>query len=69
MDAIHHGKATAKLGQEKQIWIEKQSVKKATVLKIGNNLIIPTGASEDGYYKVGTAAGTLDRRYLSTEIE
>ena len=28
-----------------------------------------TGTSEDGYYKIGLAAGTLDRRYLSTETE
>ena len=28
-----------------------------------------TSTSGDVYYKIGTAAGTLDRRYLSTEIE
>ena len=26
-------------------------------------------SSGDGYYKVGTAGGTLDRWYLSTEVE
>ena len=34
------------------------------------NLVgVITGTSEDGYYKIGTTSGTLDRRYLSTEIE
>ena len=88
-DAIQHSRATAKRGQDKHILrMEKQSVKKARVLDIGDNIIIPipvvdkrspfhppnlegviTGTSEDGYYKIGTASGTLDRRYLSTEIE
>ena len=86
---MQHSRATAKRGQDKQILrMEKQSVKKARVLDIGDNIIIPipvvdkrspfdspnlagviTGTSEDGYYKIGTASGTLDRRYLSTEIE
>ena len=62
--------------------MEKQSVKKARVLDIGDKIIIPipvvdkkspfhpsnlagviTGTSEDGYYKIGMASGTLDRRY------
>ena len=87
-NAIQHSRVTAKRGQDKQILrMEKQSVKKARVLDIGDNILIPipvfdkrspfdspnladviAGISEDGYYKIGTASGTLDRRYLSTEI-
>ena len=88
-DAIQHSRATAKRGQERLInRMEKQSVKKARVLNIGDNIILPipvvdkrspfdppnlagviTNGSEEGYYKIGTLAGTLDRSYLSTEIE
>ena len=68
--------------------MEKQSVKKARHLAMGDNILIPIPvvdkrspfdppnlagviieSSGDGYYKIGTAAGTLDRRYLSTEVE
>ena len=34
-----------------------------------NLAFVITGTSEDGFYKIGTAPGILDRRYLSTEIE
>ena len=88
-DAIHHSRTAAKRGQDKQILrMEKQSVKKARHLAMGDNIIIPIPvvdkrspfdppnlagviieSSGDGYYKIGTAAGTLDRRYLSTEVE
>ena len=30
---------------------------------------VVTHRSEEGYYKIGTHAGTLDRQYLSTEVE
>ena len=60
--------------------MEKQSVKKARLIDIGDNIIIPIPVIykrspfdpptwQDGYYKIGTSAGTLDRRYLSTEVE
>ena len=41
-DVIHHSRATAKRGQDKQMLsMEKQSVKKARLLDIGDNIIIP----------------------------
>ena len=67
--------------------MEKQSVKKAKVLDIGDNILIPipvvdkrspfdrpnlagviSGTSENGYYQIGTASVTLDRRYLSYTV-
>ena len=83
------GRTAAKRDQDKQIQrMEKQSVKKARILDIGDNILIPipevdkrspfepinlpgviTHRSEEGYYKIGTHAGTLDRHYLSTEVE
>ena len=82
-DAIHHSRATAKREQERQInRMEKQSVKKARVMDIGDNIILPIpvvdkrapfdpsniagviiNRSEEGYYKIATLAGTLDRSY------
>ena len=88
-DTMEQGRKRAKHGQEKQIKrMEKQSIKKARVLEIGDNILLPipeidkrspfdppnlpgviTHRSEEGYYKIGTQAGTLDRCYLSTECE
>ena len=42
-DAIQHSRATAKRCQERLI--EKQSVKKARVLNIGDNIILPIPVS------------------------
>ena len=88
-DTMEQGRKRAKHGQEKQIArMEKQSIKKARILEIGNNVLLPipevdkrspfdplnllgviTHRSEEGYYKIGTQAGEIDRCYLSTEFE
>ena len=68
--------------------MEKQTLKKAKQLDIGDNILIHvpevdkrspfdppnisgviTEWNEEGYLKIGTSSGTLDRSYLLSEME
>ena len=68
-DAIQHSRATAKRGQNKQILrMEKQSVKKARVLDIGDNILIPTPVVDkrspfDPPNLAGVITGTSQDKY------